>query len=73
MSPFKPFSQHDTGLLGKQTMGTRIERAFRIGFALALVVFLGARTVVYRSTKHLLDIDRLIEHSQEVLREAGCD
>jgi signal transduction histidine kinase/CheY-like chemotaxis protein len=48
-------------------MGTRIERAFRIGFALALVVFLGARTVVYRSTKHLLDIDRLIEHSQEVL------
>jgi signal transduction histidine kinase/DNA-binding response OmpR family regulator len=48
-------------------MVTRIEKTFRIGFALAMVLFLGACTMVYRSRKHLLDINHLLQHSQEVL------
>jgi diguanylate cyclase (GGDEF)-like protein len=48
-------------------MVIKIEKAFRIGSALALVLFMGACTMVYRSTKRLVEIDHLVEHSQEVL------
>jgi diguanylate cyclase (GGDEF)-like protein len=48
-------------------MATRIEKAFRIGSVSALVLFLGACAMVYRSTKRLIGINHLVEHSQEVL------
>lgn len=45
-----------------------MQRAFRIGYATALILFIISGALVYRSTKHLLDINRLVEHSQQVLR-----
>src|SRR5262250_2514495 len=44
-----------------------MQRAFRTGYALALLLFLISGALVYRSTKHLLDINREVERSQEVL------
>ena len=43
------------------------EKAFRVGSASALVLFIAACGMVYRSTHHLLEMNRLVEHSQEVL------
>jgi diguanylate cyclase (GGDEF)-like protein len=48
-------------------MATRIEKAFRVGSASALVLFVAACVMVYRSTYHLLQMNHLVEHSQEVL------
>jgi diguanylate cyclase (GGDEF)-like protein len=48
-------------------MATRIDKAFRVGSASALVLFIAACTMVYRGTQHLLEMNHLIEHSQEVL------
>lgn len=47
--------------------GSKMQRAFRIGYALAFVLFLSSGALVYRTTRHLLDINRQVEHSQEVL------
>lgn len=44
-----------------------MQRAFRIAYATALILFIISGALVYRSTKHLLEINRLVEHSQEVL------
>jgi diguanylate cyclase (GGDEF)-like protein len=48
-------------------MATRVEKAFRIGSVLAVTLFIGTFTMVYRSTKRLVAINHLVEHSQEVL------
>lgn len=50
-------------------MSYQIERAFRIGSILALVFFVGSCAMVYRSTKRLVEINHLVEHSQEVLEK----
>jgi signal transduction histidine kinase/DNA-binding response OmpR family regulator len=49
------------------SMMTRIEKAFRIGFALALVLFVVSGAMVYQNTRRLVGINHLVEHSQEVL------
>ncbi len=48
-------------------MATRVERAFRAGSILAVILFIGTFTMVYRSTQRLVQINHLVEHSQEVL------
>jgi two-component system, sensor histidine kinase and response regulator len=48
-------------------MMTRIEKAFRIGFALALALFVVSGAMVYHSTRKLVGINHLVEHSQEIL------
>src|ERR1700730_4513921 len=48
-------------------MTTRVERAFRAGSILAVILFIGTFTMVYRSTQRLVQINHLVEHSQEVL------
>ena len=48
-------------------MKIRMQEAFRTGYALAFILFVFSGALVYRGTKHLLKINRLVEHSQEVL------
>jgi two-component system, cell cycle sensor histidine kinase and response regulator CckA len=48
-------------------MTTRIEKSVRIGSALVLILFLGIGVMVYESTRRLLGINQLVEHTQEVL------
>ena len=46
---------------------TRIEKSVRIGSVAVLILFLGIGVMVYESTSRLLEINSLVEHTQQVL------
>src|ERR1700688_614080 len=48
-------------------MTTRIEKSVRVGSALVLILFLGIGVMVYESTRRLLEVNQLVEHTQQVL------
>jgi diguanylate cyclase (GGDEF)-like protein/PAS domain S-box-containing protein len=48
-------------------MATRIENTFRIGAALVLTLFIAIGTMVYQSTKSMIDVNLDVAHTQEIL------